>query len=50
MYFACSWQRLMDAPGDLIEFLICSVDIAIQNICDQEDAAARMVEGDDPTR
>ena len=40
-------QRLGDALRDLIKLAVCGFPIAIKDVGDQEDAAARMIKGDD---
>jgi hypothetical protein len=40
-------QRQGDTPGDLIELAVGSFQVAVKDVGDQEDAAARMVEGYD---
>ena len=47
LYFARSRQRLENTLGDPVEFLICGFDITVQHICDQENAAARMIKSND---
>ncbi len=47
IYFACGRQWLVDPLCDLIELAIGSLHIAIQDIGEEEDAAAGMVKSDD---